>query len=147
MPGKSASTPSNPRPVWIPPGVDFDKLSPEVQGVLVDLIGPAYQDLVEDAPDGLQRTVGFSYVQMAWLELVQALALNAEFGPSLPKRTLSALYHKPIEQYLRLVSAKDKVAKFLREIQKYKEKLGHRSPSPCTSVNQGESGIGKSGIC
>jgi hypothetical protein len=41
----------------------------------------------------------------------------------LPKGTDTSLYHQRIDQYLRLVSVKDRVAKFLLEVKKYLDKL------------------------
>lgn len=59
------STTSDVRPLWIPPGLKFDTLSPGLQFAIKEIINPAYKELVLAAPNAFESSIGLTYVHMA----------------------------------------------------------------------------------
>jgi hypothetical protein len=122
------STSSGPRPLWIPPGLKFDALAPALQGAIKDIVDPAYDELVLQAQTALERSSGLTYVHLLWLELVEQIDLGKDMSQTLPLGEGTGAHQEKMLRHMRLISQKDKVAKFLLEVQRYYERIGEIDP-------------------
>lgn len=114
-----------PRPYFVPPGVDLDRLPEQVRAVILGIINPAYRELVLAAQDGLQKAAGVTVVSLLWLEILDQLELGQEL--TVPR---SAVVPSPerdqlITRHLRVAGAKIKASGFLLRLAEFREKYGH----------------------
>jgi hypothetical protein len=119
--------PPDTRPLWTPPGADFSKLSPSLQYALREIVDPLYKELVLEAPNAFERSIGITYCSLAWLELSRQVELG-ELEFLRPGQGPPEGCQERIAQYLRLVAVKDRTARFLLELAKTMEKLGDTDP-------------------
>jgi hypothetical protein len=110
------------RPLWIPDGLDFDRLPEALRLAVSGILNPAYRELVLEAPTALLRTAGLTYVHAAWLELIDQIELCKSMARLLPSGESSEALQEPIARHLRLVGAKEKFGKFLLQIKTFYEK-------------------------
>ena len=124
------------RPYFLPGGEEFDEWPVELQRAIVDVIGPAYQELVLDARPGLAQSTGVTIVHLLWLETLEHVKLArlghgiVEKDPNDPqgiKAMLAELDGPPresrealIERNLRIVTTKIKACEFLVKLQQFK---------------------------
>jgi hypothetical protein len=118
------STAANPRPpdirpLWIPDDVKFDRLPPALQRAITEIIGPAYEEVVLAAQSGLERSMGVTYVHLLWLALIEMIDIARDMGPGLALGEGTDKHQKKIARHLRLVGQKDRIAKFLLEVQRF----------------------------
>ncbi len=52
------------QPAWVPEDVDFDKVPEAVRQAVAEIIEPAYRQLVTEAEDPLERSVGVTMVHL-----------------------------------------------------------------------------------
>jgi hypothetical protein len=129
MARKSTESPtSETRPLWIPPGLKIDTLAPGLQFAIKEIINPVYDELVLSAPNAFERSIGLSYVHLAWLELIEQIEFGRALELDLPKGRGTEGHQDRIGRYLHVVTTKDKVAKFLLEVQKFYERVGETDP-------------------
>lgn len=130
MAQKTSASPSSggPRPLWIPPGLKFDSLPENTRRAITEIIDPLYQELVLAAPNGFERAIGNSYVQMAWLELIEQIQFGNVLETALPRGTGLDDQGDRIDRLLRIIACKDKSAKFLLELRKRFDRLGDIDP-------------------
>ncbi len=62
--GKTPEPPSVATPRWVPAGVDFQRLPPRTQQAIVEIVNPAYEELVLGATEALERSTGLSIVHL-----------------------------------------------------------------------------------
>src|SRR6266849_5954600 len=122
------STAPGPRPVWIPPGLKFDKLSPALQRGIKDIVDPAYDELVLRAANSLQRSCGLTYVHLLWLELIEQIDLGKDMGETLPQGEGTDAHQGKMLRHMRLIAQKDKVAKLILELQRFYERIKEIDP-------------------
>lgn len=122
------TNPLGPRPLWIPAGLDFATLDPRLQKAILEIVDPCYEELVLQAATALERSSGLTYVHVLWLELIDALDLNKDLAVTLPQGEGLGPYEPQMGRYLRLIAQKDKLGKFLLEVQKFFERAGPRDP-------------------
>jgi hypothetical protein len=103
-----------PRPSFIPASVDYDALPDDVRRALVNIVGPAYQDLVERALTARERSTAATLVFLLTMEVLDqfALARATDFS-TLAGAEAAHQRDKLIESHLRLVSAKQMSARFM----------------------------------
>jgi hypothetical protein len=106
-----------------------------LQQAITEIIDPAYRELVLEAQTGLERSVGLTYVHLAWLEMIEAMDIGKDMAQTLPKGEGTHAHQLKIRRYLRLIAQKDKIARFILEVEKFYARaaevdpLTHRSPS------------------
>ena len=129
MSDSTAESPSpNCRPLWIPPGLKFDTLSPALQSAIKDIVDPAYHELVLLAQTAIERASGLTYVHLLWLELVEMIDLGKDMGQTLPRGEGTGEHQEKMLRHMRLISQKDRIAKFLLEVQRFYERAGEIDP-------------------
>ena len=122
------SPPPGPRPFWVPPGVTFDQLPQALQHAIVEIVNPIYEAYVLGAESPLEKGQGLSYVQLLWWEILGHLDLAEDWASNLPYGGNDKGQRARLRRQLSLVSLKDKVAKFLLEVQKFNTKMGANDP-------------------
>lgn len=122
------STRPAPRPVWIPPWLKFDDLEPALQLAITEIVNPAYEELVLGARTPLERCSGLTYVHLCWIELIQQIDLAKDHGKALSQGNPPDVYGLRMLNHLRLIAQKDKVAKFLLEVERFYEKAADKDP-------------------
>jgi hypothetical protein len=122
-----ASTSDNPtpRPYWIPPGVDFERLPEQVRAAMLGVINPAYQELVLGAQDGLQKAAGVTLISLLWLEVLDQVELGQDLTDPRSIGTSSPAREQLISRHLRLAGATIKASGFLLRLAEFREKYGH----------------------
>jgi hypothetical protein len=113
------------RPLWIPPGVKFETLSKTLQLALRELITPAYRELVLEVAGALEKSTGLTYVHLMWLELLQQIGLGEDVCPRLARGVTAAALQDGIGGHLHLVSAKERVGRFLLQLRNFTRKTQH----------------------
>ena len=139
--GTEARPSNEPRPYWIPPDLDLASLPRAFQLSISEILNPAYQELVLEAQDALERATGVSFVHLLWLELLDQFALAKDVSSTLKSTTsISDDRLRSIDRLLRLVGAKQKAASFLVRLKNMRQSgdLGSLS-----LTSQGERDFGK----
>jgi len=117
-----AATSQPTRLYWVPPGVTIDTLPEHIQVAIAEIVNPAYRALVLEEEDPLARSAGTTLVHLLWLEVLAQLDLGEEWASRLPSGTKSPEWPKRIEEHLRLIGAKHKVAHFLLQWRMFRDK-------------------------
>ena len=126
------------QPYWLPDGVVLDRLPANLRYAVQQVITPAYETLVLNAPPGLEQSTGLTIVHLLWLELLDHMALGlpdqllgSPFDPLLDRSEVSR--QQLIDRHLRTVGAKLKSSELLVRIRSCKSKL-HPPPAHRTEV-------------
>jgi hypothetical protein len=105
-------------PYWLPEGEFWDHLSPATKRAAVEILEPAYQQLVVEAPSALVRSTGTTLVHLMWLEICGQLRMSqAVANPD----SLDAIIQRPeqlVAEHLRLIGVKNDTAELLMKMQK-----------------------------
>jgi hypothetical protein len=120
----SAPQPPGKRPFWLPASVKFDTLPKPLQAAILEILNPAYQELILEAPTPLEKATGLTFVHLLWLELVEQYDLGQAMGPLVARGGSTAKKQKAIGRHLRLTGAKEKFGKFLLRVRT----LQHKKP-------------------
>ncbi|MFH1924100.1 MAG: hypothetical protein ABIP48_29960 [Planctomycetota bacterium] len=116
------------RPYWLPRGEFWDRVPEGVKEAAEEVLGPAYRELVENAPSELERLAGTTVVHLAWLEICDQLHLAENVSD---RQSIASILNDPdemIARHLQLVYAKSKATVLL---------MGLRM------ARQSESGVGE----
>ena len=118
-------------PAWVPEDVDFDKMPEAVRQAVAEIIEPAYRQLVTEAADPLERSVGVTLVHLMWLEILEQYETNQEY---LKTSILNVPQDRfaTIDQHLRTLHTKVKVGYFLtrlREMRRQSETPAELPPA------------------
>ncbi|MBE9551932.1 MAG: hypothetical protein IMF05_00580, partial [Proteobacteria bacterium] len=106
----SSSTRENsPRPFFVPSDINFDDLSEELKTAIRAVIDPAYRQLVLEARDGLEKSIGVTIVHLLWIEILDQLDLAQSLDDTLQPEASDRRF-KMIERHLRVVNAKSKAS-------------------------------------
>lgn len=119
--------PDGARPLFIPPGVDWEALPEELQQAISALVNPAYQNLVLEARSGLEQSTGLTLVHLLWLEILDQIQLGqlllaADSADSADCGAESRA--RAIAQHLKLVQAKLKAGSFVLRLEEFEQKWG-----------------------
>jgi len=101
------------RPYWLPRGAFWDRVPEGVQEAAEEILGPAYRELVENAPTELERMAGVTVVHLAWLEICDQLQLAENVSD---RQSIASILSDPdemIARHLQLVYAKSKATVLL----------------------------------
>jgi hypothetical protein len=126
--GAQQSTSPGPRPLWIPPEVRFDELSPALQRGIKEIVDPAYDQLVLQAQTAIERSSGLTYVHLLWVELVEQIDLGKDMGKTLLRGGGTVSHQEKLQRHMRVIAQKDKIAKYILEVQKFYHKVGEIDP-------------------
>ena len=131
----SDTTASTPRPFFVPSGVNFDELPENLKVAIAGVIGPAYDRLVLQAEDGLEKSSGVTFIHLLWLEVLDQLELAQGLEKSRHLET-SEERSKQIDRHLRVVGAKSKISHFLFRLKEFRRKwgVGLAIPEPVPEV-------------
>jgi len=116
------------RPPWVPADLAFDQLDPGLQTAIREFFDPMYERLVLQAATPMERSAGLSCVQVLWLELIGQQGLGKEMAPTLTGRGSMQDHRESILQHVRLILAKNRVGKFLMEVQRYNAWAADKDP-------------------
>lgn len=120
----SSSTRENsPRPFFVPSDINFDDLSEELKTAIRAVIDPAYRQLVLEARDGLEKSIGVTIVHLLWIEILDQLDLAQSLDDTLQPEASDRRF-KMIERHLRVVNAKSKASGFLLRLHTFQRKFG-----------------------
>jgi hypothetical protein len=108
--------------------VKFEEFEPALQLAITEIINPAYEELVLGARTALERCSGLTYVHLCWIEVIEQIDMAKEQGKALPRGETRGANGWRLHDHLRLVAQKDKVAKFLLELERFREKAGDKDP-------------------
>jgi hypothetical protein len=125
-----APDPPGNRPFWIPTNVQFDSLPQALQAAIIEIVNPAYQELVLEAPSPLEKAAGLSLVHLLWLEIVEQYDLGRAMARMLPRGESSAAHQEAIGRHLRLVGVKERFGKFVLQLRAWQEKSHGRFGLP-----------------
>ena len=93
-------------PYWLVAGDLWNHLPPAMCQAVVEILTPAYQRLVRDASDELERSAGITLIHLLWLEISEQLNMASVVAD---RDSILAVINDPdtlIAQHLRLVTAK-----------------------------------------
>lgn len=117
---KSTADSGAPRPFWIPPGLDFDRLPEALQAAITEIVEPMYRELVVQARNGLEKGTGLTVVHLCCLEILDQIQLGRSTEDAASTTKTAEDRCKLIAQHLRLVQAKIKASGFLHRLQKFR---------------------------
>lgn len=112
-------------PYWLPPGVDYQSLSEGIKTAVREILTPAYQQLVRQAPDELERAAGLSLVHLMWLEICDQSRLSRVVAESDPTMDILNEPAEKIAKHLQLVAAKSYIAQLLARLRVIRSTLQH----------------------
>ena len=118
------------RPFWIPAGVDFESLPPDMHAAIIGIINPAYRDLVLSAEPGLVQSTGLTIVHLLWLEILQQIELGSVGVDTISDAVQSENRDDSIGRYLRIAGAKIVSSAFLLRLREFRQKYGSFSYAP-----------------
>ncbi len=127
---KEKKKPVVPTPRWVPPGIRFSSLLPEVQTAVVEIVNPIYEELVVRAPSALERSTGLTVVHLLWLEILDQLDLGRGYTDD---AFINSISGRPelLGRHLQLVDAKVKASYVLVRLRELRaEPRGAASLSP-----------------
>jgi hypothetical protein len=106
---------AQPKPYFLP-DVAWDDLPENVRSALLAIVLPAYQELVVNGPNVLERSAGMSLVFLLTEETIEQFEIGAlmNFGRD---RGASQERQQSMDKHLRIISAKQKVQSFLQRLQ------------------------------
>jgi hypothetical protein len=134
---KSAA--AEPRPYYLPPGVDLAALPKPMRLAFEAIVQPTYAELVLAAPTSLERAVGVSLHFLLCLEVLEQFELGHQLNfTGASAGDDQAERDRAIAKHLKLVSAKQHAANFLARLQNLRTKL---RISPYDPLRDG--GLGK----
>jgi hypothetical protein len=116
------------RPYWIPPDLDFDALPEEMRVAALEIIAPAYRELVVDAPTAIERGIGKSIAFLLWEELFDEFELtrSIDFHKIHERRMVSPekaeTRAKLLDSLLRKVGARLKLTNVLDRLRSRRER-------------------------
>jgi hypothetical protein len=117
-----------PWPAWVPPGLDYDNIGPEVRCTLTEVVGPLYAEVVAGAGSGWERATGMTYVHAVCLSLAAAQALGTSLGTTLVGEGGLGAHSEQWTGYLRTVALQHRQAKFHFAVSKTLARLGDMDP-------------------
>ena len=127
---ETTQTTQNPDwPFWLPGREEFELLPPGVKVAIGQLIVPLYRQLILEAADPLQKSVGFTLVHLTWLEILDAVELGRDPVPALPFLDVDDRKGKA-ERHLKLVAAKMRAAGFLLRLEQFRRGPARRAATP-----------------
>jgi hypothetical protein len=129
----NASSAPSVRPLWIPPGVEFESLPTGLQAALVEIVNPAYQRMVLERDDPQEKSFGLSHVHLLWLEIVQQIELGNAMAKLLPRGQGAQANADSIAAHLRLIKTKERIARCYLRV-----KASKRPRNPFEYLNQGD---------
>src|SRR5262249_45975696 len=92
------------------------------------IVEPAYRELVLSSANALEASMGMTYVHLLWLELIEAIDLGKDMGRTLPRGEGTDNHQQKIGRHMRLIAQKDRVAKFILEVEKFNDRAGEKDP-------------------
>ncbi len=113
------------QPAWVPEDVDFHKVPEAVRRAVAEVIEPAYRQLVTEAEDPLERSVGVTMVHLMWLEILEQHEAKHEYLKTSILNLPQDRYDM-IDQHLRTLHTKVKVGYFLTRLRE----MRRRSETP-----------------
>jgi hypothetical protein len=122
--------PAAPTPVWAPDGVDLKFVPDEVRRAVADVVQPAYEQLVLDVDDPLEKTIGVTVSHLLWLEILQQADLKREYTKITAVLGLSDDHHAAIDQHLRIIDAKVKLGYLLARLRDQRRLAPDHPPAP-----------------
>ena len=111
-------------PHWILNNVDFERFPAGLRAAVVEVLAPAYHELVERARDGLAKSAGMTIVWLMWLEIVDHVQLTENFTTPRSVAQVSEEREQLINRHLRLVGSKVKASAFLVRLHEFEQKHG-----------------------
>src|SRR4051794_28927258 len=99
------SPPAPRRPSWVPPGIQFEKLSPGLQRAIKTDLSPAHDELVGLAPNGFEKSAGMPSLHASGLEILEQASRAGERGPDPPAGGGAAGRDGRVGRYLRVAAA------------------------------------------
>ena len=120
-------------PPWLPRDYRWSHIPPETRHRILHILAPAYQQIVIEAPNEIERSIGTTFVHLMWLEICdQAKMATAVADPT----CLDAIRQDPnaIERHLRLVGVKCKTATLLLKIQSLRQTIDRLPASTVTTL-------------
>src|SRR5690242_1829243 len=120
----------NPRPFFLPAGLALEDFPLPVQLAIQDIIQPAYQELVLQAPNALERSAGSAFVFLGLMELLEEFDIGEEVARRLgqaPHAGKPARCDDALNRCLRIISAKERAGVFLVRLRTHRAK---RLPTP-----------------
>lgn len=130
VPQDEAVVPLDPnRPPWIPAGVELERVPPQVLRAVEQVVLPAYRDLVLEAADPLERSLGTTLVHLLWLEIVQQHELSREYYAFSVVLDLPMNTRGMIAEHLHLIDSKIRAGSFLLRLREIRARLGRSAGS------------------
>jgi len=125
-------------PYFIPADLDFKQLPDGFRNAVDDIILPAYQELVLEAPTSLERSVGMTFCCNVWLDLLEQFQIRGTLGEMLPQHPPAGMMtsttqpyggsflpdNLSLDRYLRLGARKERMATFLLQFRVARARWG-----------------------
>lgn len=117
-----ADASESPRPFWMPPGVELEKLPEGLRAAFEDIIDPAYRQLVVENPDPLEKSLAAGYVYACWLALLEQHELGKIIWYKQASLDRADHYTEPRDRLLRVLGTQDKLARSLLQLRAFRKR-------------------------
>lgn len=109
---------------FLPEGTVLDRLPTTVRRMIEEVVGPAYQQLVKEAPTALERTAGRTLIQLMILELCEQHGLDEEIARGLGNSPppVGAEIEAAMDRFLRVATVKQRTCSFILRAQELRRK-------------------------
>jgi hypothetical protein len=67
------------RPLWMPEGADLERMPVEIRQAVAEILRPAYEELVDQAGSGMEKSLGASLVHLLWLEILEQYDIKKDY--------------------------------------------------------------------
>lgn len=105
-----------------------------MQRAIADLIEPIYRQLVLDAPDALEKSIGISITHLLWLEIISQFDLKRDYTQVEAVLGISMNRDSMIAQQLRLIDSKVRAGYYLMRIHEFRRRLAQQPTVPTTAL-------------
>jgi hypothetical protein len=118
------------RPLWMPEGADLERMPVEIRQAVAEILRPAYEELVDQAGSGMEKSLGASLVHLLWLEILEQYDIKKDYCKFDLLLEVDGTRGFAIDRYLKLVNSKLRMSSMLTRLRQLRLKEQNISPLP-----------------
>jgi hypothetical protein len=116
------------RPLWMPEGLDVEKLPVEIRQAVAEIVQPAYEQMLLHAAPGLERSLGASLVHLLWLETLDQFDIKRDYATFDLALAIPGNRRSSVDHHIRLLDAKLRHGKFMLRLEEFRHHAGKSQP-------------------
>jgi hypothetical protein len=123
------------RPLWMPEGTDLERMPVEIRQAVAEILRPAYEELVDQAGSGMEKSLGTSLVHLLWLEILEQYDIKKDYCKFDLLLEVDGTRGFAIDRYLKLVNSKLRLSSMLTRLRQLRLKEQKTAAQPLNVQN------------